>query len=506
MATWDWVRTRLLASRPLQNVGANLIGGVWNGALIVVATPWLTSLLTLEGYGLVGFWLVMQVLLSLFDFGFGATIVREFADSSNTPEADQRRADLLHTFERIYWALAFVIGLVLFAAAGWLSTDWLHLKVFPPRQVATAIRFMALSLALQFPSAVYAGGLSGLQAQGRLNALQMAGNTGRYIGGVAILFWRPDPVWFFAVQAVVAGAQTLAMRMALVTMLAPAARHAASFRQTFVGSLWRYSAGMAFTSVGGMLLGNIDRMVVSRVLPAEELGKYSLAFTATGLIQMGIQPFYRAYFPRFSELHATGDREGLMREYYRGCRAVAAMVIPIALIGWVFAPQLFAVWIGHADPVVVRTFRWLVVAIGCTGLMWLPAALQQAQGWTSLHGTMILAAVVVGGPLMFWTIPTFGTAGAAIVWVIHGVSGVTVELWLMHRRLLRGELGAWYRAVIFRPLAVAILAVAISAAFMPSSLSRWPSLAWVGITAALTTGGSVAISFGLQRRLISRFN
>jgi O-antigen/teichoic acid export membrane protein len=486
MASFFWISNLLSSNRLAKNVSANLIGGGWNGLLIVFATPWYVSLLSMEGYGLLGFWLLMQMVLSLCDLGLGATLIREFADSTGQHDRDDRRRDLLRTLEYVYWPVAAFITVVMLFASDWIASNWLRLHVLSINQVAIAIKLMALSLGLQFPCALYSSGLAGLQSQGRMNFLQMVGNSLRYGGGVAILFWRADPVCFFCVQAFVAGVQTLATRAVLWRMIRGVGNsQSVVFRLEFLQRLWRFSAGMALTMIAGVLLTNVDRLFLSKLASAEELGKYTLAFTATGLLQMGIQPFYRAYFPRFAELFAMGDNAKLRKEYYQGCRLVAGIIIPFALIGGVFAPEIFMAWVGRADKTIVDVFRWLLLGIASAGLMWLPAAYQQAHGWTRLHVAMITGALCLGGPSLFWTIKHWGTAGATAVWVLHGVSDVTLGLWLMHKRLLPGEFFLWYRIVALPPLSCSLPIVGLSWWLIPSGLNSWSNAAWLGITSLL---------------------
>jgi O-antigen/teichoic acid export membrane protein len=477
-----WLGGLLSSSQLFKNVSANLIGVGWNGLLIILVTPWYVSLLGMEGYGLVGFWLLMQIVLSLFDLGMGATLVREFAASEGHPDGANRRRDLLRTLEYIYWPLAFLLLIILFSSAGWIANNWLKLNVISPDQAARAIRLMALTLGMQFPCALYSSGLAGLQRQGRMNALQMAGNTLRYGGGVAILFWRADLGWFFLGQAVVAGVQTLATRGVLNRSLNGAGTRHPVFRWRLLHEVWRFSAGMAFTMVAGALLANMDRLFLSKLLPAAELGKYTLAWTVAGFLQLGIQPFYRAYFPRFAELHALGDGAGLRREYYQGCRLVGWLIIPFVLVGLFFAREIFFAWLGRTDETLVNVFRWLLLGVGGAGLMWLPASFQQAQGWTRLHAMMIAGALLFGLPCLWWAIKQWGTVGATAVWVVHGVSDVTLGLWLMHKRLLVGELLQWYRTVILHPLLLCSPIVILSWLLMPNELKRLPLAIWIGFT------------------------
>ena len=475
----------LSGSQLARNVGANTLAVGWNGLLIVLVTPWYVSILGMEGYGLVGFWVLLQVVLALLDLGMGATLVREFASAQSLPDGNARRRNLLRTLEWVYWPLAASLAVLLFVAAGWVARDWLKPQTLPASQVARSVQWMALALGLQLPGALYSSGLIGLQRQGSLARLQMSANTLRHVGGLAVLLWRADPASYFIVQALASGVQTLATRATLSAVLAGADTDRPVFRATLLREVWRFSAGMATTTMAAVLLGNVDRLFLSALLPAAELGKYSVAWTATGLLQLGIQPFYRAYFPRFAELLAVGDRATLRREYYDGCRIVAQMIVPAALIGWVFAPELFRAWMGNADRTSVAAFRLLLVGVGCAGLMWLPAAFQQAHGWTRLHAMMIAGALVIGAGSLWWTIRLWGTVGATSVWLLHGVSDLTLGLWLMHRRLLPGECGHWWRVVLVPPLLYCVPIVAISWLAMPAQLGRWSLALWLGATGLL---------------------
>jgi len=100
-------------------------------------------------------------------------------------------------------------------------------------------------------------------------------------------------------------------------------------------------------------------------------------------------------------------------------------------------------------------------------------AFQQAHGWTRLHAIMIIVPLIIGLPCLWWAIINWGTPGATIVWVMHGISDVTIGLWLMHRRLLKGEFINWYRKVILPPLISCTLIAGLSLWLMLSQLLRW---------------------------------
>jgi O-antigen/teichoic acid export membrane protein len=479
--------------RSARNVIWNMLGGFWAGVLSVLATPWYVARLGLAGYGIIGLWLMMQVMLGLLDMGMGASLVREFANARSGLNRLEYRRDLLRSLEVVYGATALLFCLVLGILAGAIVHHWLKVPAALGENLPQTIRLMGMTLALQFVCILYVNGLSGIQEHGQMNAVQMFGNTLRYGGGVAVLFWRAELEAFFLAQVIVAAVQMMALRSILWKKISKGASRPPTFNFSILKRMGRFSAGMAATAVFSVLLCNIDRIMISRMLPASELGKYALAFTATGLLQMAIQPFYRSFFPRYAELISIGNENQLLEEYFYSCQFLSIVILALSVVAWCFAPELFAIWLNHVDDSIIKIFRWLIFGITCAGLMWLPAALQQAQGRPGLHVGMIIGALLLGLPVMVWAINRYGVVGGTAVWVLHGVSGLTLELWLMHRRMLVGYLGAWYRKVILVPAIIIFPLVIGSAWFMPKDLGSITSLLWIGITGSAV---SLAALFG----------
>ena len=98
---------------------------------------------------------------------------------------------------------------------------------------------------------------------------------------------------------------------------------------------------------------------------------------------------------------------------------------------------------------------------------------------------------------MIWAIAVYGAVGATAVWILHGVSDITLGLRLMHRRLLVGELLGWYRSVVLPPLAISLPLVGLSWWLIPRGLGRWIGFGWVGTTGLVVM--AVALLFELGR-------
>ncbi len=463
----------------LKNIFWNLVGGIIAGVSIILITPLYIKLLGVDGYGILSLWLVFQVMLGLFDFGMGPTIVKEF---SKELEDKQYRVDLLKTAESFNLIISLLIFALFFFSSHWLGTNWFKSTFFTPNDLSLIIKLISISIALQFPSSIYLNVLTGLQEHKKMNIILISSNLIRHILGLGILIIKPSLNYFFTVQIFFALIQTGSLKFYIWNLLNDKNLNIPKINLKILKPIWRFSVGMALTSFAAVALSNIDKVILSKMVTTRELGNYSIAFSATGILQLAIQPFYKTYFPRYSQLITENNILKTSYEYFRSCQLMATILISISVVGFVFAPYLFKIWIGKFDYSIILIFRILLFSITCSGLMWLPSAFQQANNWTRLHFNMILFALISGIPLVIFAIGKFGVIGGTVIWVIHGISELTFGLWLMHKRILIGQLGLWYKKVIIMPLSIALPITFLSNLFVSYLQNIWIIFIQIGFT------------------------
>ena len=129
--------------------------------------------------------------------------------------------------------------------------------------------------------------------------------------------------------------------------------------------------------------------------------------------------------------------------------------------------------------------------------------LQLAHGWTALRvGINVVAAAVIV-PLIAWAVPRYGAIGAAFGWLLLNVGYVVVIAHLMHRRLLLGEKGKWYRDAIARPVVAGSLVCGIFLLVWPSAASQEIVALTLGF-AALTLLATVVAVLPSVRPVVTR--
>ena len=95
-----------------RNIIANFAGRGWTALMALLFFPIYIKFLGIEAFGLVGFFITLQILFSYLVTGLGTTVNRELARLSTQPGTDQKKRDLVRTLEVVYWALAGAVACI----------------------------------------------------------------------------------------------------------------------------------------------------------------------------------------------------------------------------------------------------------------------------------------------------------------------------------------------------------------------------------------------------------
>jgi O-antigen/teichoic acid export membrane protein len=498
-------RSRISLKALRRDTAANLVGRGWVALAGLVFVPLYIELLGIEAYGLVGFAASLQVGLSLLDVGLATTLNRELARMGGGPDAAEKKRDLVRTLEIIYWVAALVIVALAELAAPAIAQRWLHPDRLSTGAVEMAVRLMGITIALQFPFTLYEGGLLGIGRQVALNVILVLGATLRFGAVVAVLVWVSTTIEaFFAWQVAVSAVQTVAGGWLLWRSL-PKSIGRPRFRKTLLADVWRFAAGMAGISLTAVVLTQMDKIVVSKLLSLTAFGYYTLAASATGVLYVLFLPLFQAVFPRFAQVTAAGDEPALAKLYHGSAQAMATLVLPAAAVLAFFSYEVMLVWTQNVD-VAVAT-RWVVTLFAAgtaiNGLMNVPYALQLAAGWTKLAVYANLVAIAVLLPAIAVLANRYGAVGAAIVWVVLNVGYATIGVSIMHRRLLRGHLGRWYLRDVGLPLLAASATAGAIRMLAPAPSSN-PAMIAVIALALIATYVATSASTPVGRNVLRR--
>ncbi|MDJ0792626.1 MAG: oligosaccharide flippase family protein [Woeseiaceae bacterium] len=482
-----------------RNVLANYFGQAYAAIMALAFVPLYIKFLGIEAYGLIGIFVVLQAWLSLLDMGMKPALAREMARFTGGGLDAQSVWDLLRSVEVIALGIAAFTGVAMYLASASLATSWVQPEELSEEAVVRAFTLMGLVIAARFIENIYTNSIAGLQRQVLQNAITVVMATLRGLGSVAVLVWVSPTIEAFFIWQGIVSVLTAFIFMGVVYKILPKPPRAARFSASEIRNVWKFAAGMVGITFLTLLLTQIDKVLLSRLLTLEAFGYYSLAAIVASGLHIMTTPVANAFYPRFTELITRRDERILREAYHLGSQLVTVLMGSSAVILIVFCERILLLW--TADPELTTQVAPIagVLALGtCLNcLLWIPYQMQLAHGWTSLTIRINTVAVVLMIPAILLVVPVYGAIGVAWVWVILNSGYLVVSIFFMHRRLLPAEKWPWYGQDVVMPLAIAIAAALSMRWLIPDNLGRLSELG-----ALLVSAGCIMILAAMAAPLV----
>ncbi len=430
----------------------------WAAALSLIAVPFYLRFIGVEAYGVVGLFVNFSILVGFLDLGLGATLTRELARLPVKAGTLAEGRDLTRTFEFIYGLIALLIGLLVVVGSTSVAEHWVQAQTLTSSVIARALALGGVALACQWPTNLYSAGLAGLHRQVQLGIATMLFATIRIFLTVAAVWWQPSLESFFWAQTISAIFQTLGIRWLLWRSLR-LDEHKPCLRLSILNSSFRFAGGMTGIAITSIILTQTDKVILSRVLSLTDFGVYVVASTFSAGLYMLISPMFSVIFPRFSSLIHDDDSIKLADCYHTSSQVMALLVIPTAVVIALFSKELLYIWTGDYEISLNASLilSFLIMGNAFNGLLNLPFSMQMAYGWTSLALSLNILYIFFLVPGIWLASLNYGAAGGASVWLILNLLSFLLMPFLMHKKLIHGEMGNWYLYGSVIPLLVSFL-------------------------------------------------
>lgn len=474
----------------------------------IAFVPFYIRYLGMEAYGLVGFFAVIQVWLGLLDFGMSPALNREMARYVAGAKDVGSARSLLFTLEMIAIGVGVGVVLLISLLANWITTNWIKLERLPVEEVRYAVMIMSWAIGARWISSLYRAALTGLQRQILLNVLLIVFSTIKGLGVLGVLEWvSPTVIGFFLFQAIAALIELLVLAWIIHTTL-PSADGPIRFDIRELKAIWRFALGLTAIAVLSLLLTQIDKVLLSSLLPLQEFGKYSLAASVAGILGMITGPLPMVYFPKFSELVAKKDSDELVRVFHQGAQLVCLTLLPASAFLTFFSHELMSLWVG--DPDIARSAAPIVsiMSLGAllNGFMVMPYYIQLAYGQTRSVIWANCTAVAVLVPAILFVVPFWGGVGAAACWLVLNLGYVTLLPRFVFKGIMINEIKSWYvEDMIFPCVAVLMVAGALKWFSLIVSESTYFMQLFQLLIFVLIIATASLLSTSLGRTYLARF-
>lgn len=383
------------------------------GGLSIALIPFYLKRLGADQWGIVATCMAIQGFLGILDAGLGQIMPRDVARVGEHPSG---RARVFKVFASAYLFLALA-GLVLGQLfANWLATSWFGRgqSIGPAGELA--LRLVFLQFFFQFSNNAHLGYWNGIQAQALANFRQCLFGTLKHAGALLSVYaWKADAVAYVLPFFLVSAAEYFFNRRSVGRSLAGVSGGRVS-RSDF-SLLAREAGTLALGVVIGMLVSQMDRIVLSRLVETADFGRYVIVANL-GLALMQLQhPLLRAFFPRIAS--ESGGKEG-SRSFWMLALAVLVLCVLPCLCIVALAPWLLRTWTGDAQLVAdgAAPFRMIVCAVVMNALYHLIYQRILLSGRGHVIVLINLAGLLAVTALLVWLAPRYGIATGGLAWLL----------------------------------------------------------------------------------------
>lgn len=427
----------------------------------IAFVPFYIHYLGIEAYGVVGVFALLQSALFIFDLGITPTLSREIARFQSGAHTAQSIGDLVRSLEVIYLGIALIIAVSMGLSGPWISRHWLQVESLAPGDVGVALSLTGVYVALRWFAGLYRAAIAGLQKIVWLNMCSSAFATLRGAGVLLVLAFIAPTIRAFLIYQCIASAAEVVVLGKLAHSQLPAPSAPVSFRLDALYQVWRFAAGMSVNMVQVLLLTQIDKLILSRLLSLSQFGYYTLASTVAGGIFILIGSITSVAYPRFSLLAAQSQTAAIVEIYHKMCQLVTIIAVPISMILAMFASTVLYLWTRNTALATATAPILTILVMGnlFNSLTQIPYYLQLAYGWTRLNLIVNFVSLLVLVPSIYYAVPKYGILAAPTIWLVMNIGWVLIAVPAMHTKLIPSEMWKWYKSDVGIPTFAAIASI-----------------------------------------------
>ena len=461
-----------------KNILANYFGQFYMAVIGIILMPMYISYMGAEAYGIVGFYLVLQVWFQLFDFGLTPSMSREVVRyRANLISANQLN-NILKVLEILFCILSFLGLILVFEIAGYISEKWLRYEILSVSEVKSSIILMIFIIAIRWIGGLYRGIITGFEEFVWLNSFNVIISTLKFLLVIPFFIFISNKITdFFSLQFFIALVEIFILKtkvFKIMPTIAPG--KTSSFSPAILKNLFRFSFAIAVTDFLLAFVMQLDKVVLSKKLLLSDYGYYSLAtLLASGIISLSA-PMLGVLQPRLSKISFENNSCDFLLLYYKATQLMAALVLSVSLLIAMFSFQILFSWTGSIliAEKIHRAVTVLVLGNGILAIRNLGTAVQFSHGNLKLYICECLAFLLIFIPTLLVLTDSYGMNGAAYAWCLVQMLFFVFWMPLVHLKFLRISHFRWLSSN-FIYIALLNLVLLFLERFIMDEFLLWPS-------------------------------
>lgn len=447
-----------------RNVFFNYLGQIYTSLIGILIFPFYLKYMGEEAYGLVGFFVLIQTWMLLFDLGMSPTLARQVALSNTSGNSDHLRK-LLRSLETVFLVISIIIVTLMIISCGILADKWLKIITLDVNEVAICIAIMGGVISLRWFTTLYKSGINGYEQQVWINIVNIIIITLRFPGALLVfVFYSQSLTIYFTIQLILSVFELIIFNRKMYRCIPKITN--AEIKISFISidvlkSILPFAAGTAYTAGIWVFLTQLDKLILSKALTLSNFGFFTLVVTLVSGIFMLSTPISNAILPRLTSLLSQSETFKFVNLYCLSTRFVCCVIFPVAITMIFYPYQVIYGWTGNMAAANWAKHILPLYALGnaILAIVGFQYYLQYAHGKLKLHIIYNSLLAVVSIPAVYYFAFKYGAIGTGYVWLI--LNSITLIFWtyIVHRKYLPGVHLRWLLKDVLLPFSLTLICI-----------------------------------------------
>lgn len=423
-----------------KNAIANLISSLVGPLIGFVMTPFYLRIIGLEGLGLVGLMTLITTVVGVFVAGISKTYQRDLATAQVSEPEDLR--GLVKGGMLLFSGLGLLLG-SLVIALGQSQIRTLAIGTsFTIETLNHCLLIISVLLALGVASAAISGTLVSFRDQVWPSTLvTVVGILTAVVSWISLSRWpRVDVFYFCQLGGAILGFLVLTLRCRAILhnkTAGLASRKMGTIWGTKIQSSGRLSLVLIIHEGLGVLITQIDRILITSHFPIAALGAYNLGANPSRFVGIFTGPINIATYPDLCQLAGDGSSAKKIGEYLGRITFLLTLLFASAMI--ILIPSggnMLDLWLGEAHVPKEAPLCFVLLSAGFLLL----AIAGPAYNLTVAHGKVSygilknIFSIITLPPLGLWFIHLWGLAGVAALSIVYALICILICNWFAYNR------------------------------------------------------------------------
>ena len=317
---------RILRTTAIRNAASSFIALGWLSLLSMISIPVYIRLLGVSEWGVVAACVSLQLVSNFVDAGFSQIVPRWVAREAKDC---LKLRSYVHLFQKIYLGLGLLVFIGLQVSAGYLAKSWFQINTDRTDALELAIRIISFQMLFQFVNNLNTGLWHGLQKQVLANIRACSFGTLKHAATMVALIIGPRQAWLYATTFALTALIEVVTNTTTVHRMLKKNATSKDVRQISIAPFLREVSILSGGIFLGLIVSQLDRIVLSRSVPIEDFGIYTVILTlALAFLQLQT-PFtycarHSSHWPCIAGSHEAHDSRHIFF-----CNAASRTCMPI---------------------------------------------------------------------------------------------------------------------------------------------------------------------------------